>query len=129
MSGLVQVINSGSSSIKYSLIDVANTAQPVVWAEGVVEAIGESGSQLTHRTRIGRGATADFDTSVMIQPLPDHAAGFAAIDAAFVKTGPVSDVGELAAYGHRVVHGGDVFAAPALIDDDVIAAITTGRLR
>ena len=124
MSGLVQVINSGSSSIKYSLLDVTDPEQPVVWAEGVMEAIGEPGSRLTHHTRIGRGPTAGFETLVVSQPVADHAAGFAAISAAFAETGPVSDVGALAAYGHRVVHGGDLFAAPALIDNDVIAAIS-----
>ncbi len=124
MTGLVQVINSGSSSIKYSLLDVADARHPVVWAEGVVEAIGEAGSRLTHRTRIGRGSDAQMETIVVTEPVADHADGFAAINAAFAQTGPVSEVGELAAYGHRVVHGGDLFAAPALITDEVIAAIT-----
>lgn len=123
MARLVEVINSGSSSIKYQLFDLADPTTPVVWAAGLVEAIGEPGSRLVHRTRIGLGADADFSESVFEQDLPDHAAGFAAITAAFDRTGPVDQVGEVVAFGHRVVHGGDLFAAPAVVDDHVLAAI------
>ena len=123
MARLVEVINSVSSSIKYQLFDLADPAAPVVWAAGLVEAIGEPGSRLTHRTRIGLGPTADFAESVHDVDLPDHAAGFAAITAAFDRTGPIADIGEVVAFGHRVVHGGSVFAAPAVVDDDVLAAI------
>lgn len=123
MSTLVQVINSGSSSIKYQLFDLADPAAPIVWAGGLVEAIGEPGSRLTHRTRIGAGAVGDFTEYVVTEPIADHAAGFAAITGAFAATGPVSEVGELVAFGHRVVHGGDYFAAPALVDTAVLDAI------
>lgn len=123
MSTLVQVINSGSSSIKYQLFDLADPAHPIVWAAGLVEAIGEPGSRLTHRTRIGAGPDADFTEYVVDEPIADHAAGFAAITGAFAATGPVSEVGELVAFGHRVVHGGDYFAAPALVDTAVLDAI------
>lgn len=124
MSRLVQVINSGSSSIKYQLFDLSDPGHPVVWAQGLAEAIGEPGSQLVHRTRIGRGADADFAEVEIIGDLADHAAGFDAISAAFADTGPISEIGQLAAFGHRVVHGGDTFSAPALIDTEVINAIT-----
>jgi len=120
---LVQVINSGSSSIKYQLMDLADPEHPIVWASGLVERIGEEESTLTHESRIGLGQDADPKTTILTTPLPDHAAGFAAITAMFERTGPVSQVGELAAFGHRVVHGGDAFSAPALVDDEVIAAI------
>ena len=59
----------------------------------------------------------------MDEPIADHAVGFAAITGAFAATGPVSEVGELVAFGHRVVHGGDYFAAPALVDTAVLDAI------
>lgn len=123
MATLVQVINSGSSSIKYQLMDLADPEHPIVWASGLVERIGEEESTLTHESRIGLGQDADPKTTILTTPLPDHAAGFAAITAMFERTGPVSEVGELAAFGHRVVHGGDAFSAPALVDDEVIAAI------
>ena len=123
MATLVQVINSGSSSIKYQLIDLADPEQPIVWAAGLVERIGEDGATLTHESRIGRGPDAEPATTVVTAPMADHTAGFAAITTVFQDTGPVSDVGELAAFGHRVVHGGDAFSAPAVIDDEVLAAI------
>ncbi|MCB0915952.1 MAG: acetate kinase [Actinobacteria bacterium] len=123
MSRLVQVINSGSSSIKYQLLDISDPDRPVVWAAGLVEAIGEPGSRLVHRSRIGRGADSDFVESELTGSIPDHTAGFAAIGEAFAAAGPIEEVGELAAFGHRVVHGGDTFSAPALIDDAVIGAI------
>lgn len=123
MPELVEVINSGSSSIKYQLIDLADPAGPVVWAGGLVERIGEAEGHLVHRTRIGQAPDADMRTWEIVEPIADHEAGFAAIGRAFATTGEVAQVGPLRAFGHRVVHGGDIFAAPALIDDEVIEAI------
>lgn len=123
MSGLVQVINSGSSSIKYQLLDLSDPDAPIVWAAGLVERIGEEQGQLTHRSRIGASAQADMTTVEIAEPIPDHEAGFAAISRAFATTGPVETVGPLAAFGHRVVHGGDIFAAPAVVDEEVLNAI------
>lgn len=124
MSQLIQVINSGSSSIKYSLLEVHADGAATVWAHGLVEAIGEPASRITHHTRIGRAADADFANTALERPIADHLAGFELITHVFAETGPVAEVGQLVAFGHRVVHGGDHFAAPALIDDAVIAAIT-----
>lgn len=123
MATLVQVINSGSSSIKYQLIDLADPESPVIWASGLVERIGEGNSLLIHHSRIGRGATSEPVTTEIQASLVDHAAGFQAIAEVFAATGPVEDVGLLAAFGHRVVHGGDAFSAPALVDDEVVSAI------
>lgn len=123
MPELVEVINSGSSSIKYQLIDMADPSNPVVWASGLVERIGETEGHLVHRTRIGEAADDTVRTWEINEALPNHEAGFAAIERAFAATGEVAVVGPLRAFGHRVVHGGDIFAAPALIDDEVIAAI------
>jgi acetate kinase len=124
MATLVQVINSGSSSIKYQLIDLADPGRPIIWASGLVERIGEGDSLLTHHTRIGRGADSELATTEIRSSLADHAAGFEAISEVFAATGPVDEVGSLAAFGHRVVHGGDAFSAPALVDEEVLAAIT-----
>ena len=123
MSRLIEVINSGSSSIKYQLFDLADPDHPTVWASGLVEAIGEPGSRITHRTRIGQSADSDFRTETIEHPIPDHTAGMEAISEAFARTGAIETLGELAAFGHRVVHGGDSFAAPALVDDAVLEAI------
>lgn len=123
MSTLVEVINSGSSSIKYQLIDLADHDAPVIWASGLVERIGEDEGHVLHRTRIGADADAPMRVWESSEPLADHEAGFAAMERAFAATGPVTEVGPLRAFGHRVVHGGDIFAAPAVVDDDVLEAI------
>jgi acetate kinase len=108
---LILVLNSGSSSIKYQLIDMTG---PTTSATGLVERIGESMSILTHR--------AGERELMMEQPMADHRAGFVAMAEAFEATIPLP-AGALTAVGHRVVHGGDGFAQPAIIDDSVIQAI------
>lgn len=108
---LILVLNSGSSSIKYELIDMAG---PTSVATGLVERIGEQTSLVTHRSGSG--------TYVIERQLADHAAGFAAMAEAFEATEPVP-AGGLRAVGHRVVHGGNRFSAPAVVDEAVIDAI------
>lgn len=108
---LVLVLNSGSSSIKYELID---TAGPATRAAGLIQRIGESMATLTH--------SADGRKHQIERPLADHRAGLAAMAEAFEASVPI-DPAALLAVGHRVVHGGDRFAEPTIIDDDVIAAI------
>ena len=104
----VLVINAGSSSLKYSLVD-AETGDAA--ATGLVERIGEDQSHHVHN-----GHEDD-------EPVADHEAALQAAVQAFDKHGPsLSDV-DIVAVGHRVVHGGDRFAAPALVDDDLIAAV------
>jgi acetate kinase len=107
----ILVLNSGSSSIKYELFDMDGQMSV---ASGLVERIGESTSTLNHRTR-------EHDHAIE-RPLPDHRAGFEAMAEAFAATVPVP-AHALVAVGHRVVHGGDRFAHPAVIDDDVLEAI------
>jgi acetate kinase len=107
----VLVLNSGSSSIKYELIDMAG---PTTLASGLVERIGEPSSRVSHR--------AGGLHHVIERPLGDHRDGLYAMAEAFDATVPVP-TGALTAVGHRVVHGGDSFAQPAVIDDEVIAAI------
>lgn len=87
----VFVVNSGSSSIKYQLIDVASGEAVLA---GTLERIGESGGDA-----------------------PDHTSGMRAV---LDSLGPDA---QIAAVGHRVVHGGARFTAPTLIDDEVTAAI------
>ncbi len=112
MSRGVLVVNCGSSSIKYQLID-GDSEQPL--AKGLVERIGADDALVRHR-----GPRGEVER---VGPLADHEAGLRAVLAAFDEAGPdLSDVG-LAAVGHRVVHGGDLFSDPALVDDSVLAAI------
>jgi acetate kinase len=112
MSRGVLVVNCGSSSIKYQLID-GDSEQAL--AKGLVERIGAQDALVRHRGPLG-----DVES---VGALADHEAGLRAVLAAFDEAGPdLADVG-LAAIGHRVVHGGDKFSDPALVDDDVLAAI------
>ncbi len=110
----VLVLNCGSSSLKYQLMDMADKA---VQAKGLVERIGIPGSQLTHR----RGE----EKRVVEQELPSHREAIALVletlvDRAF---GVISSLGEIGAVGHRVVHGGEKFASSVLINASVMAAL------
>ena len=113
MSDCVLVINAGSSSLKYSLVD-ASTGTSV--AGGLVERIGESNGLLRHRGPDGE--------SEREQRIESHDDALRAVLHAFASEGPSLDDIELAAIGHRVVHGGDRFADPVLIDDELIKAVT-----
>ncbi|NED99693.1 acetate/propionate family kinase [Phytoactinopolyspora halotolerans] len=108
MSAAVLVLNCGSSSIKYQLIDAENAH---VAARGLVERIGEDGGHVQHQ---GDGEPVDLKLD-----LPDHDAGLKTVLDVLDQHGPpLSDVG-LAAVGHRVVHGGDRFSEPVVIDDEL----------
>lgn len=110
---LVLVINSGSSSIKYQLIDVADER---VVADGLIEQIGEGpGGRLTHRYA-GEATERTGD-------IADHTTGLAWAYRMFAETGLDLDGAGVKAVGHRLVHGGNVFHRPTLITDEVIAEI------
>ena len=112
-SNCVLVINAGSSSLKYSLVD-AHSGDSV--GGGTVERIGESTGSLTHRGPDGESRREQrFDT---------HEDALRAVLDAFASEGPSLDDIDLAAIGHRVVHGGDRFADPVLVDDDLIDAVS-----
>ncbi|GAA1598285.1 MULTISPECIES: acetate/propionate family kinase [Kribbella] len=113
MSEHVLVINAGSSSLKYSLVDAASGTAA---ATGLVERIGEEQSHHVHH-----GPSGDVDDD---RPIADHEAALEAAVRAFDKHGPSLSEVDIVAVGHRVVHGGDRFAAPALVDDELIAAVT-----
>ncbi|HMG29445.1 MAG TPA: acetate kinase [Jiangellaceae bacterium] len=112
MSRHVLVLNCGSSSIKYQLVDVADGSAA---SGGLIERIGEQGGHLHHD-----GPDGELDRD---EAIADHEAGLAAVLAAFVETGAsLTDYG-VGAVGHRVVHGGDRFAEPVLITDEVVDTI------
>ncbi len=114
MSDSVLVLNAGSSSLKYSLVDAVSGEAA---ASGLVEQIGEASGVLTHHGPDGASRTA--------QPFPDHESALRATMQAFSSSGPPLDSVGLSAVGHRVVHGGDRFSAPAVVDDDLVAAVTS----
>ncbi|MFE0811348.1 acetate kinase [Streptomyces sp. NPDC058848] len=110
----VLVLNSGSSSVKYQLIDMRDGERLAV---GLVERIGEQTSRLKH-TRV-----TDGDTREQHGPIADHEAALKAVAAELGRDGLGLDSPELAAIGHRVVHGGMFFTEPTLIDESVLTEI------
>ena len=113
----ILVINSGSSSIKYRLFDMTDKT---VLASGVMEQIGEAQSRLTHHTRNRKG---EMEEIVKTEPVADHQAGFQLIGAVMSESGALQDTRELSGIGHRVVHGGEEFKQPTLINKKVIDTI------
>ncbi len=113
----VLVINSGSSSIKYQLF---NMSDKTVLAKGLLEQIGEDASQLSHR---GPGKTGDRVKITRTQPVANHQEGFHLIGEVLNESGTLGDSSELFGIGHRVVHGGEAFQEPALIDEKVVTTI------
>jgi acetate kinase len=108
----VLVLNSGSSSIKYRLFD----ADLRVLATGLLERIGEPAGLATHQLTVDGAVREVVDDA----PIPDHEVGFARLVAVLEEAGVGTDIG---AIGHRVVHGGDEFTAPTVIDDAVMERI------
>ena len=110
----VLVINCGSSSLKYQLID-SDSEQ--VMAKGICERIKLDGT-LTHQT------TGKEKISIEV-PMPDHSAAVKIVLEKLLdkEIGAIDSLEEINAIGHRVVHGGEKFASSALINDDVLAAI------
>jgi acetate kinase len=100
----VLVVNSGSSSFKYQLIDM-ETEKPL--ASGLVERIGESSGHTAHH-----GPNGDSERTLAI---PDHTAGFRAMLDAFEADGPSLEEYPPVAVGHRVVHGGKRFFEPTIV--------------
>ncbi|WP_030392743.1 MULTISPECIES: acetate kinase [Kitasatospora] len=109
----VLVLNAGSSSVKYQLIDMLDGAR---LASGLVERIGETGGRLVHTPRAGAEREA-------AQAFPDHGAALKAVAEELAADGLGLDSPELAAIGHRVVHGGLRFTEPTVITDEVLREI------
>ncbi|WP_163335796.1 acetate kinase [Desulfopila sp. IMCC35008] len=115
----VLVINSGSSSIKFQLLDMADES---VLASGLVERIGEPEGLIKCELR----PDTDGEEVIKIQEkVPDHEHGMRkAVELLSDKDkGVITDRADIGAVGHRVVHGGEEFHQPTLITDEVLAAI------
>jgi acetate kinase len=117
----VLVLNSGSSSIKFRLFQVGAGADDwQVAATGAATRIGEPSASLQFTWTNADGATETREHAVAIG---SHNDGIKRIGAALQESGALGGLDELTAVGHRVVHGGEAFHAPTIVDDDVIAAI------
>lgn len=111
----ILVINCGSSSLKFQLID----SETEKWiAKGLCERIGIDGSRITY-------TPADGEKEEKVSPMPDHTEAIRLVLEALTdeKTGVVKDLSEIGAVGHRIVHGGEKFAASTIIDEEVMQAI------
>ncbi|MFF6785413.1 acetate/propionate family kinase [Streptomyces sp. NPDC012510] len=111
----VLVLNSGSSSVKYQLLDMRDSSRLAV---GLVERIGEDTSRLKHTPLTGEGSSRERSG-----PIADHEAALKAVAEELATDGLGLDSPELAAIGHRVVHGGQGFTEPTVVDDAVLAEI------
>ncbi|PBC85136.1 MULTISPECIES: acetate kinase [unclassified Streptomyces] len=119
----VLVLNSGSSSLKYQLLDMTDAQSAGGCAAGrlavgLVERIGEETSRLVH-TPLATGG----DKRETEGPIADHEAALKAVAAELSADGLGLDSPQLAAIGHRVVHGGLRFTEPTVIDDAVLKEI------
>lgn len=112
----ILVINCGSSSLKFQLID-AVTEELI--AKGLCERIGIEGSQLVYQP-------TGKEKVETVTPMPDHTQAIKLVLNALVdeKNGVVKSLSEIGAVGHRIVHGGEKFASSTLITDEVVQAIT-----
>lgn len=111
----ILVLNCGSSSLKYQLIDMENEH---VLTKGLCERIGIDGSVLTHKV-------PGKDNYVVETPMPDHSVAVQLVlDALTDKDhGVIASVDEINAIGHRVLHGGTKFTKSIVVNEDVKAAI------
>ncbi len=111
----VLVINAGSSSLKYQLIDMDTQG---VLAKGLCERIGLDGSCLKH-------TPAGKDAVTITEPMADHSVAIKLVIDALIDAnhGVISDMSEIDAVGHRVVHGGEFFNSSVVINDDVMKKI------
>ena len=111
----ILVINCGSSSLKYQLI---NSESEEVLAKGLCERIGIDGSCITHQPKGGEKVKTEI-------AMPTHTQAVAAVIEKLTdeKVGVVKSLAEIDVVGHRIVHGGEKFASSVVIDAEVMKAI------
>lgn len=110
---IVLVLNCGSSSIKYQVIDISSTGHELR-AKGLVERIGLEEGDLTHKP-------TGKDVYKVHCPIPDHTAGIKMVLEALTdpKHGVLESLDEIKAVGHRVAHGGEFFSSSCIVNEDV----------
>ena len=115
---IILVINCGSSSIKYQLLDMKSDDVFDVIAKGIAEKIGLPAGVLQYAPTGGEKQVIDV-------PIPDHKVGMQLILAALTdkQTGVLKSLEDIEAVGHRIVQGGDFFSGSVLVNDDVLDKI------
>ncbi len=108
----ILVLNCGSSSIKYQLLEMTNSENADLLAKGIVERIGICNGELKHKTQDDK--KYNFTTDI-----PDHTKGIDLILEALLSSehGVINSADEITAVGHRVAHGGQYFKESALVDE------------
>ncbi|NUM42356.1 MAG: acetate kinase, partial [Leptospiraceae bacterium] len=112
----ILVINTGSSSVKYQLFEMENRS---VVSSGLIERIGENTSKHIHKSK-------NISSPHIVEKIiSNHEAGIAEMDKFLThkEMGVIRSSSEISAIGHRVVHGGEIFQNPVIIDSKVIQAI------
>ncbi len=111
----ILVINCGSSSLKYQLIDMNGEK---VLCKGLVERIGIDGSKIKHET-------TGKEKAIIEQPMKDHKVALGLVLEALINEdyGAIKSMDEIGAVGHRVVHGGETFASSVVIDEEVMKVL------
>lgn len=111
----ILVINSGSSSLKYQLIDMTNES---VVAKGICDRIGQDNSFVKHKA-------LDRDQVILERKMDTHMAAIQELTSILIdkQYGVISNMNEIMAVGHRVVHGGERFKDSVVINADVVEAI------
>ena len=115
---IILVINCGSSSIKYQLLDMKSYDVYSLMAKGLVEKIGLPEGTIKHRPTGKEGFTRDL-------PIPDHKVGMKLVMDALVdpEFGVLESFDDVEAVGHRIVQGADFFSGSALVNEDVLSKI------
>jgi acetate kinase len=115
----ILVLNSGSSSVKYSLFNMEDST---VLCSGLVERIGEDMGAIKHKKLPDSDAQQKFSEELKV---PDHDTGLRRVIEIIVdaEMGVLSDISEIGGVGHRIVHGGESFSAPTKVDAEVIKEI------
>jgi len=115
----ILVLNAGSSSLKFQLFDLPNLT---VSAAGLIEQIGDA--QSAARLSFVDSSSIENETTLKrSDAVADHRQAMMVMIEMLRESGTLTDTGELAGVGHRVVHGGEAFQQPVRIDETVIAAI------
>jgi acetate kinase len=109
----ILVLNAGSSSIKYCLFEMT---QQTMLISGLIERIGETTS--SHRYTLSQSAAQQTE-----KPIDNHQQALRELFSTLSDSGALPDTRELSCIGHRVVHGGEQFRQPALIDEQVLQQI------
>jgi len=114
----ILVVNAGSSSIKYQLIEMTSEK---VKSAGIVERIGLEEGSITHKTYLN----GEEKKTKEIFPIPDHTVGLKCVAELLVdkEVGVINDPSEIKAVGHRLVHGGEAFTKTVVITDQVKAKV------